>query len=386
MFEFAVRNLLRRPVRLALAAGGVAVGVAVWLLLMALGDGYRSGLRTELDRAGIQLMVVPLGCPYDAAARVLKGRSLETSLPLDVLESVRSDPEVSLAAPLLIAATTREDERRTDLWVGLDEAGRSLKPWWQAAQGGDWFTSTNGVILGSESALIEMRSVGDRLHSPELGQTFRVDGILKRSGTSDDSLFFIPLAEAQRLVGQQGRLTAVAVRLRDPARLREVMQRFQELPGAQVVTMTEMMGTFLRLLGTVRSLTIALTLSACAVGVLGVVNTLLAAVVERSHELRLLRALGASQAQVLGLVVLEAMLMTLLGLLVGLLLAFIVGRFLEPILQPVLPLAPLDHLLDWRLSRVLQCLAAGAIGAVVAAMLPAVYVLRLQPAGALKPE
>lgn len=386
MFRLALRNLLRRPVRLLLAAGGVAVGVSVWLLLMALGDGYRAGLRTELDRAGIQLMVVPLGCPYDAAARVLKGRSLETSLPLEVLERVRSDPDVALAAPLLIASTPREEELRTDLWVGIDEAGRALKPWWQAAGGAEWFTSTNGVILGSEAALIEMRSVGDRLHSPELGQTFQVEGILRRSGTSDDSLFFIPLAQAQRLLGQQGRLTAVAVRLRDPARLREVMQRFQELPGAQVVTMTEMMGTFLRLLGTVRSLTVALTLAACGVGILGVVNTLLAAVVERSQELRLLRALGASRGQIIGLVIVEALLMTLVGLLVGLLLSFPIGRYLEPMLQPVLPLAPLDHLLEWRLARVLQCLGAGMIGAVVAAMLPALYVGRLQPAGALKPE
>ncbi len=385
MFRFALRNLLRRPVRLALATGGVMVGISVWLLLMALGDGYRAGLRTELDRAGIQLMVVPLGCPYDAAARVLKGRSLETSLPSEVLGRVRSDPDVSLAAPLLIVSTPREDERRSDLWVGLDDSGRALRPWWKAAQGAGWFTSTNGFILGSEAALIEMRSVGDRLHSPELGQTFRVDGILSRSGTSDDSLFFIPLSAAQRMVGQEGRLTAVAVRLRDPARLREVMQRFQELPGAQVVTMTEMMGTFLRLLGTVRSLTIALTLAACVVGILGLLNTLLAAVVERSHELRLLRALGASRSQVMGLVILEAVLMMWAGLLLGVAMAFLMGLVLEPMLQPLLPLAPLDHLLDWRLVRLLQCLIAGVVGAFLAATLPAVYVGRLQPAGALTP-
>lgn len=385
MFRFALRNLLRRPVRLALATGGVMVGISVWLLLMALGDGYRAGLRTELDRAGIQLMVVPLGCPYDAAARVLKGRSLETSLPSEVLGRVRSDPDVSLAAPLLIVSTPREDERRSDLWVGLDDSGRALRPWWKAAQGAGWFTSTNGFILGSEAALIEMRSVGDRLHSPELGQTFRVDGILSRSGTSDDSLFFIPLSAAQRMVGQEGRLTAVAVRLRDPARLRKVMQRFQELPGAQVVTMTEMMGTFLRLLGTVRSLTIALTLAACVVGILGLLNTLLAAVVERSHELRLLRALGASRSQVMGLVILEAVLMMWAGLLLGVAMAFLMGLVLEPMLQPLLPLAPLDHLLDWRLVRLLQCLIAGVVGAFLAATLPAVYVGRLQPAGALTP-
>ena len=46
-------------------------------------------------------------------------------------------------------------------------------------------------------------------------------GILKRSGTSDDNLFFLPLATAQRMFQQTGRLTAIAIRLRDPALLRE---------------------------------------------------------------------------------------------------------------------------------------------------------------------
>ncbi len=274
MFRLAFRNLFRRPLRLVLAVSGVALGVAVWLGLMGLGDGYRQGLRTELDRAGVQLMVVPLGCPYDAAARVLKGRTLESSLPAAALDVVRSDPAIAVAAPLLIAAVPRDEEKRTDLWVGLDEASLALRPWWKAADGERWFRSTNGVILGSEAASIELRSPGDLLHSPELGRSFRVEGVLQRGGTSDDSLFFIPLATAQQMFGQEARLTAIAVRLKDPAQLRAVVQRFQEIPGAQVVTMTEMMGTFLRLLSSVRALLMALTLVACTVGVLGVENTL----------------------------------------------------------------------------------------------------------------
>ena len=386
MFRIALLNLLRRPVRVLLAVFGVALAGAVWLVLMALGDGYRRGLRTELDRAGVQLMVVPLGCPYDAAARVLKGRELETSLPADVLQQVRSDPDVALAAPLLIGAVPREDERRTDLWVGIDESSVPLRPWWQATSGRGWFTSSNGVVLGSEAAVIEMRAVGDPLHSPELDHTFRVDAVLRRSGTSDDSLFFIPLAEAQRLLGQEGRLTAIAVRLKDPARLRAVLERFRELPGTQVVTMTEMMGTFLRLLGTVRSLTVALSLVACAVGGLGIVNTLLAAVVERAPELCLMRAVGASRRQVMGLLMWESLAMTTVGLLVGVLVALLLGRLTEPVLQPLLPLAPLDNLLEWRVDRVGQCLGAGLLGAVLAALVPAIHAGRLAPADAVKPE
>ena len=386
MLRLAFLNLLRRPLRLLLTVGGVALGVAVWLGLMGLGDGYRAGLRAELDRAGVQLMLVPLGCPYDAAARVLKGRTLETTLPASALDAVRADPAVAVAAPMLIAAVPRPSENRTDLWVGLDGAARSLKPWWQTSAGRDWFASSNGVILGSEAALIELRSPGDALHSPELTHTFRVDGVLSRSGTSDDSLFFIPLSEAQRLFSQEGRLTAVAVRLRDPSQLRAAVERLQQIPGAQVVTMTEMMGTFLRLLGTVRTLLLALAMVACSVGILGVLNTLLAAVVERTPELCLLRAVGASRLQVMALVTLEALLLAGSGAGLGLLIVVLGGHGLEELVKPFLPLAPMDSLMRLRTERLVQCLVASLLGAVLTAAYPAWCAGRLPPALAAKTE
>ena len=85
MLLLAFRNLVRRPLRSALAVCGLAAAVAVLACLSAFGHGYRRALGTELDRMGLQMMLVPLGCPYDAAARVLKGKTLENSLPESAL-------------------------------------------------------------------------------------------------------------------------------------------------------------------------------------------------------------------------------------------------------------------------------------------------------------
>lgn len=359
---------------------GVMLGVAVWLGLVGIGDGYQRGLRTELDRIGMQMMLVPLGCPYDAAARVLKGRTLESSMPMSVLEAARKDPAVSVAAPMLIAAVPRPSERRTDLWVGLDESARSLKPWWRAAAGRNWFSRTNGIVLGAEAAQTELRAPGDLLNSPELSTAFHVEGVLERSGTSDDSLFFLPLAAAQELFHEPGRLTAVAIRLKDPSMLRETVERLQQVPGAQVVTMTEMMGTFLRLLGTARTLLVAVMWVTCAVGILGVLNTLLAAVVERSAELSLFRAMGASRLQVAVLIALESAMLATLGALAGVVLAGVAGPWLEDWVRPFIPLAPQARLLEPSAIRVAECLAATLLGAVVASVLPAWHASRLAPA------
>src|SRR6476620_8771923 len=115
MLALIFRNLLRRPLRTGLTLAGIAIAMAVLVCIVAFGEGYRRTLRTELDRAGLQMMLVPLGCPYDAAARVLKNNSLEHSIPASALEAARKDSAVAIAAPLLIAALPRQNDQRTDL-------------------------------------------------------------------------------------------------------------------------------------------------------------------------------------------------------------------------------------------------------------------------------
>jgi putative ABC transport system permease protein len=386
MLLLALRNLGRRPLRSFLAISGLAMAIAVLTCLWAFGHGYERALGTELDRMGMQMMLVPLGCPYDAAARVLKGKTLENSLPDSVLEAARRDPAVAVAAPLLLAAIPNTGSGRTDMWVGLDQAAVALKPWWKAKTGFPWFTAEDSVILGCDAAEVEMRAPGDLFFSPETGQKLRVAGVLERSGTSDDSLFFIPLSTAQTMFGQSNRLTAVAIRLRDPALLREASQRLQNIPGAQVVTMTEMLGTFLNLVGSVRTLLLSVALVAVMVSILSVFNTLLAAVVERTRELAVLRAIGASRLQVVGLITFEALLLTGGGTLCGILLAVAAGPGIEHIVKDFIPMAPVETLSQPTVRVLLGTIALGAIVGLVSGLYPAWRAGRLQPAEALKTE
>jgi putative ABC transport system permease protein len=360
--------------------------VAVLACLSAFGQGYRGALGAELDRMGVQLMLVPLGCPFDAAARVLKARTLENSLPAAALAETRRDSAVAVAAPLLIVSVPRPAEGRTDMWVGLDETALSLKPWWQVRAGARWFAGTESVILGSDAAELEMRAPGDAFYSPETGRALRVAGVLARSGTSDDSLFFVPLATAQSMFRQPGRLTAIAIRLRDPSLLREASQRLQRIPGAQIVTLTEMMGTFQNLLGAVRALLLAIAVVAVVVSLLSVFNTLLAGVVERTGELALLRALGASRAQTFGLIALEAVLLAGVGSIAGLLLAAFLAPGFEHVARGFVPLAPAGSLLSFTAATALPCLAAGLGVGLLAAIYPAWQASRMQPAQALHSE
>jgi putative ABC transport system permease protein len=386
MFLLALRNLSRRKLRTALTLFGVAAAVMTLASLLAFGEGYQRGLRRELDGMGIQMMLVPLGCPYDAAARVLKGRTLDVSLPALAVSTARKDPAVLFAAPLLMATLPRPAEGRTDLWVGVDESIRPLKPWWRLSPGSRWFSDVNSVILGAEAASTEMRRLGDTLYSPETGRRFKVCGILERSGTSDDSQFFIPLATAQEMFHQPGRLTAVAIRLRDPALLPQAAARLQEVRGAQVVTLTEMMGTFLNLVGAVRTLILAIAVVALAISGLSIFNTLLASVLERTAELGVLRAVGASRTQVFGLLALEGLMLTTIGSAMGLLLTQTCGIWMEQAVRRFVPLAPDAALLTLTGSVLLQCALIGMAIGLVAGLYPAWKASRLSPTQALRAD
>jgi putative ABC transport system permease protein len=386
MLRLVLRNILRRPLRNGLTLAGIAIAMAVLVSIIAFGEGYRRALRHELDQAGMQMMLVPLGCPYDAAARVLKNNTLENSLPASALDSVRNDPAVSVAAPLLLAALPRQNDQRTDLWVGLDEEALQIKSWWRARSGQAWFTNEDDVILGADAATLEMRAPGDSFFSPERHRKFHVAGILERSGTSDDSSFFLPLKTAQEMFNETGRLTAIAIRLKDPALVREAAPRLQKIPGAQVVTLTEMMGTFLNLLGAARTLVVAIASIAVMASALSIFNTLLAAVIERTNELAVMRAVGASRKQLFGLLLGESFLLTVVGNVAGAVLAFALGPRIEALARNWIPFAPVESLLTLSFATALPCALLTLAVALSAALYPAWRASRLPPAIATKSQ
>jgi putative ABC transport system permease protein len=386
MIGLALRNLLRRPLRTGLTLAGMGISVALLATLLSMGEGYQRGIRSELDRMGMQMMLVPLGCPYDAAARVLKGKSLDVSLPDSALADARRDPAVAVAAPVFTAVLPNPASGRTDLWVGIDESSRSLKPWWKLTDGSTWFTGPDSVILGAEAAQTELRKPGDRFYSPEAKMELRVAGVLERSGTSDDSLFFIPLATAQAMFKQPGRLTAISIRLRDASEITAASDRLQAIKGAQVVTLTEMMGTFLNLVGGARTLVLAIAIVAVAVSLLSVFNTMMAAVLERTREMGVLRAVGLSRPGAFALMSVESVALAVSGGALGIAAAALLGPALENAVRPLIPLAPESGLPTLTPESAAKCVGLALGVGLAAGLYPAWQASRLRPAEALRAE
>jgi putative ABC transport system permease protein len=381
------KNLHRRKLRSGLTALSLAAATALLFSLLAFNRGYQRALQSQLDRMGAQLLVVPVGCPYEAASLILKGGQVTNTLPAAALAEVRAQPEVEVAAPLFMAAIPRPEEGRTDVWCGIDGAMRKLKQYWRLTPGSRLPAAPNEILMGAEAANTEQRSPGDLFYSEKTAREFKVAGVLERTGSGDDGFFFIPLATAQQMFGKQGQLTAVAVRLKDPAEIDTVARRLGRIRGAEVVTVSELMGAMLNLVGAARFLLLCIVTIATTIAALGVLNTMSAAVLERTAEIGVLRAVGASRADVFGAVWSEGTLLALIGGALGIALALIAGGALEAGVRRLMPMAPAGaSLLAPDPSLMAGCLLfVGVVGA-LAGIYPALRAARLSPTAAIRSE
>ena len=92
----AWKNLVRRPVRTALTAGGVALAVAVAVSLGGFNLGYRQAIAGSIEQLGFQVVVMAKGCPYEAATLMLKGGTGLLYLPEEAHAQIRTDPDIEV--------------------------------------------------------------------------------------------------------------------------------------------------------------------------------------------------------------------------------------------------------------------------------------------------
>ncbi len=382
--KFALKNLFAHKTRTTLTLGSMTVAVAVLFTLVSFNSGYEKALKTQLQGMGIHMMVVPVGCPYEAASLILKGGKIPNYLPADVLKEVQAIPEVDVAAPMFMSAIVRPDEGRTDIYVGIDSSTIRLKNWWKLK--GKFLTKPNDVILGSDVKLIELSTIGDQIYMPEKDVTLDVVGELQPTGNEDDGFFYIPLATAQAMFDQPDKLTGISIRLKNPDDAPVVAAKLGKIKGAEVITMGELLGTMMTLMGSAKSLLLSIVMIIIVISALGVLNTVLMSVFERTKEIGVMRATGASQAHIFGLVWLETLMLSLLGGIGGLGLALVGARALETVVKKFLPLAPKGSVVALEPGSFLLIMAFVLGIAVVAGFYPALRAARAKPIEALRSE
>lgn len=384
LFKFALKNLTQRKTRSAITIASIGIAIAVLFTVLSFNQGYESSLRNQIQKMGIHIMVIPIGCPYEAASLILKGGEIPNYLPQSVLDEVRKIDGIEIAAPVLIHGIVKPEEGRTDIYAGVDSSMFRLKNWLRID--GEFFRKSDDIILGSDASLIELSKAGDQIYLPEYAQTFDVSGVLRPTGTEDDGFFYLPLASAQKIFKLEGKITGISIRLKDPTAATRIARQLESIPQAEVITMSELLGTMLSLVGSVKTLILSIVIIIIAISSFSVFNTILMSVFERVREIGIMIATGANRVHVFSLIWLESLILSLSGGIAGLVLAIVASRGIEGIVKKFLPLAPKESVISLRPEIFLYTLAFVLIVGIGAGFYPAFLAARHKPTEALRGE
>jgi putative ABC transport system permease protein len=244
------------------------------------------------------------------------------------------------------------------------------------------------VLLGYDAALIEQREeVGELLWVPEIETELQVSGILAPTGSQDDGFFYIPLRTAQEKFGRAGQLTAVQVRLTDPALAPEIGDKLEQMfPSAEIIRMEELLGSMSALLGSAQALIFAIVIVVIVISAVGVLNTVLMSIFERTQEIGIMRATGAGRLDVFTLIWTETLIISLAGGVAGLGLAALGGPLVEKVAKRFVPMAPAESVLQFDGRSALICVLVVLGIAVVAGAYPALKAATGRTIDALRTE
>ncbi len=385
LLSFAVKNLQRRKGRTLLTIAGVAIAVAILFSLLSFSAGYERELTREMDSLGFHLLAVPKGCPYEATTLILHGGVIPKYLTNEDLARARATDGVAIAAPMLLQQVTKDGTPH--IVYGIEPAVMlPLKPAWKV--NGRFFSAneTRVMVIGSTLAEKENLAAGSVLPFGPAQEQFTIIGVLQPTGSEDDNFHFLPLADAQRTFGKEGLITAIAVRADDVKHIPRIAEDLEKVPDIQVVTMAQVTGTIMNLVGSARSLLFSVIVIAIVISAAGITNTLLMSVNERTREIGMLKAIGASGYHIGILLIAETLLITTLGGIIGILAALAGSGIIETFVRGLIPYAPSGSFVSFDPLLIGGCLLFSMGLGLLCGIYPAWKSTRLSPMEAIRGE
>lgn len=382
-----------QPVRVLLIVLAMSIGIASVTVLTALGESARLYIVNEFQALGTHLVIVLPGRTETTGGQPPIFGETPTDLTLADAHALLRSRHISAIAPINIGAapvSARGLERETTI-IGSTADLRQVRHL-SLAQGRFLPVSDSNEAL---SVCVIGRTIKDELFANQqaLGQwlrindrRFRVIGVLASEGQSIgvdfDDMVIIPVASAQALFNTQS-LFRILVEAKSKQAMYKAVDEIRAIikerhdgeDDITLITQDSVVKTFDDIL-TALTLTVAsiASISLAVAGIL-VMNVMWVSVTQRTSEIGLLKALGATPRQLLWLFLTEAAMLSVAGALSGLLL----GKLTLVALQTIYPDFPL-YLPPWAVAA---ALAVALLTALIFGVLPARQAAKMDPVAAL---
>jgi putative ABC transport system permease protein len=366
---FIWKNLRRRRLRTLLTLGGISMAVGAFVGLV--------GFSRSFEQQWTQIYS---SSRTDIA--VIHGTFLNTSLDESATDKVKVLPLVAEAAPAIINEMDLTSDQNALVygWKASEYQIDSVK----VVSGQRFHDGQPQVMLGDVLAQELKKKPGDTLEVE--GTTFTVTGVYHGASALEADAVIMPLDELQQLSSVEGKVSTIDVRLK-PAPPGEAWDHYMKraqaqieaaLPGLRAIPAAERASDnqFVKLAQASAWGTSTLAL---LIGILGIANTMVMSVFERTKEIGTLRALGWKRQQILALIEVESATLGLGGGVLGLMLGWFALRVLASLPQTA---SFVSANLEWPL--LVQAMVIAVLSGVIAGAVPAWRAGKLSPVDALR--
>jgi len=363
IFRIAWQNLRLNRLRTMLTTLGIIIGVASITFVMALGEGARDAVGKQVEKLDSNVALVKPGKPTAYDLNPYR-TAITTSLTERDYNSVRELPDVTHAAPLMVLGGSIKADSRTFDGATIIATSQALPKVLnltvRSGQFIDDVTARDTVVLGQRLA-VELFGTDQAMGQSVLlkGRPHTVIGVVKNtntpiniSGIDLDTSAYVSLDDGKSFNQGIAQIQQLSVQVKDAAKMDNTVKRIEETllknhDGERDFTvlggssLTKGADKFFETVVIITSIVSIITLLVSGIGVM---NILLVGVTERTREIGIRKALGATDYHIVGQFLVESLIMCITGGLIGLVLAyalaFLVGSQLsfQPSFDPIIPL------------------------------------------------
>ena len=394
LVRLARGGISSNPLRSWLVAGCALLVAAMVLTTVVISRGGQDSLRLARQRLGADVVVVPRGSVTAVEGALLLGNATNTYMPRAVVDKVRAVPGVAQASPQLYLTSMANSSccsvSSMFMFAFDPTTDFTIEPWLKQKLGHDL---QEGQAVGGADVFVPDGADKIKLY----GYDFDLVGNLERTGTNLDQTLFMtfPTAFAMQQVSQTAAKMAlptlsdtassVLVKVDEGADRTAVAKAITAaVPEVEAVPSVQMFSSYgdqisgvLRTLIVIVVLTVVLSLTLMAV-------VFWMSVHERSRQIGVLRALGATQRYVLLAYMTEAALLSLAGGLAGVVLAAVVIYFFHDLLVSALGFTILLPSVLSLIVLVVVGLLVALVVSAAAAFVPALQASRQEPAVSMR--
>lgn len=392
--RFAFQSLAAHRMRTLLSALGIAIGITSVILLTSIGQGLHQFIIDEFSQFGTNLISISPGKTDTRGGPI---GAINTVRPLSIEDALalRHAPHVLVSDPSVQGNgdVTHEGKSRRVMINGVShamtEAVRMKVALGEFLPDEDPRNARAFVVLGATVAhelFGEANPLGARMRVG--GERYRVIGVMEPKGDvlgiDMDDTVYIPVGRALEMFNRES-IAEIHLTYEPTAPLEEVEESIRHIliarHGREDFTLTpqkKMLETFGTILDTITFAVAAIGSISLLVGGVGILTILTIAVSERTSEIGLLRALGATRRRILALFLGEAAVLAGLGGGAGLAL----GWGLSLLIKTFLPSLPVDTPWSYAVAAEVSSILIGLI----AGVMPARRAAQLDPLEALRSE